>query len=304
MTKVRKADTSPGAAKEVREVMVGNVKIGGKGNPCAIIAGPDVLEELDEAIHIATELKRICDRVGLPFIFKASYDKGNRADQRSYRGPLIEKGLEQLATIRSKVGCPVLTDVHTEEEAKIAGKVVDVIQLPAYLCMQTALTIAIAETGKPVNVKKGQFAPPRAMASIARKIESTGNMNVFITERGASFGYSDLVADFRNLPLTRSMGYPIVLDPTHIIRYPGISAQVPEGGEPEYVPHLCRAGVAAGVDALFIETHPEPRKAACDAASMLRLKWVPELLEQVAAIDKMVKQWDLSVRGRDEHGFV
>ena len=304
MTRVRKADTSPGEKKEVREVKIRHVTIGGKANPCAIIAGPDVLESMDEALHIATELKAICERVGLPFIFKASYDKGNRADSKSYRGPLIEKGLAQLAEIRSKVGCPVLTDVHSEEEAKIAGEVVDVIQLPAYLCMQTALTLAIARTGKAVNVKKGQFAPPRAMASVAKKIESVGNMNVFITERGASFGYSDLVADFRNLPLTRSLGYPVVLDPTHIIRYPGISAQVPEGGEPEYVPHLCRAGVAAGCDALFIETHPEPRKAACDAASMIRLAYLPELLKQVAAIDKLVKSWDLSVRGRDEHGFV
>lgn len=304
MTKARKADTSPGKSSGVREVKVGNVKIGGKGNPCAIIAGPDVLEELDEAIHIASEMKKICERVGLPYIFKASYDKGNRADSKSYRGPLIEKGLAQLAEVRKKVGCPVLTDVHSEDEAKVAGEVVDVIQLPAYLCMQTALTLAIARTGKPVNVKKGQFAPPRAMASIAKKIESVGNQNVFFTERGATFGYSDLVADFRTLPLIRSLGYPVVLDPTHIIRYPGISAQVPEGGEPEYVPHLCRAGVAAGCDALFIETHPEPRKAACDAASMIRLKYVGEMLEQVAAIDKLAKTWDLGVRGRDEHGFV
>lgn len=304
MSKVRKADTSPGPAQEVREVRVGQVKIGGKGNPCAIIAGPDVLEELDEALFIATELKQICERVGLPFIFKASYDKGNRADSRSYRGPMIEKGLSQLAEIRSKIGCPVLTDVHSEEEARMAGEVVDVIQLPAYLCMQTALTLAIARTGKAVNVKKGQFAPPRAVAAIGKKIESVGNNNVFFTERGATFGYSDLVADFRNLPLIRSLGYPVVLDPTHIIRYPGISAQVPEGGEPEYVPHLCRAGVAAGCDALFIETHPEPRKAACDAASMIRLEYLGELLGQVAAIDKLAKSWDLAVRGRDEHGFV
>jgi 2-dehydro-3-deoxyphosphooctonate aldolase (KDO 8-P synthase) len=304
MTKTRKADTSPGKAKDVREVKIGGLTIGGKNNPVMIIAGPDVLEGEDEAMHIATELKKHCGRHGLPFVFKASYDKGNRGDGKSYRGPLIEKGLALLDKIRKKVGCPVLTDVHSEDEARLAGEVVDVIQLPAYLCMQTALTFAIANTGKPVNVKKGQFAPPRAMAGIARKIESVGNQNVFFTERGETFGYSDLVTDFRNLPLIRSLGYPIVFDPTHIIRYPGISSQVPEGGEPEYVPHLTRAAVAAGVDGLFIETHPEPRKAACDAASMLRLKYMPELLEQIATLDKLAKSWDLSVRARDEHGFV
>lgn len=304
MTKTRKADTSPGPANEVREVKIGGLTIGGRANPLMIIAGPDVLEEEDEALEIATTCAQICKKNGLPYVFKASYDKANRADSKSYRGPMIEKGLALLAKIRDKVGCPVLTDVHSEDEAALAGEVVDVIQLPAYLCMQTALTLAIARTNKPVNIKKGQFAPPRGMPSIARKVESVGNQNVFFTERGATFGYSDLVADYRNLPLLRSFGYPVVLDPTHIIRYPGISAQVPEGGEPEYVPHLCRAGAAAGVDGLFIETHPEPRRAACDAASMLRLKYLAELLEQVAQLDKLAKSWDLSVRGRDEFGFV
>jgi 2-dehydro-3-deoxyphosphooctonate aldolase (KDO 8-P synthase) len=288
MAKSRKADTRPGQATEVRTVTIGNVQLGGN-RPVVIIAGPDVLEDPDDAIKIARTLHQECERVGLPYIFKASYDKGNRGEGSSYRGPMIEKGLELLAKIRKTVGCPVLTDVHSEEEAKMAGEVVDVIQLPAYLCMQTALTMAIARTGKPVNIKKGQFLAPRAVAGIAKKIESTGNMNVFVTERGTTFGYSDLVADFRNLPITRSLG---------------ISSSDQAGGETEFVPHLCRAAVASGCDALFIETHHEPRVSKCDAASMLRLSYMPELLQQVSALDKLVKTWDLSVRARDAHGFV
>jgi 2-dehydro-3-deoxyphosphooctonate aldolase (KDO 8-P synthase) len=304
MAKTRKADTRPGKASGVREVKVGNVLIGGERNPVVIIAGPDVLEEESEAIEIARTLHDACKKVGLPYVFKASYDKGNRGESESYRGPMIQKGLETLDRIRKTVGCPVLTDVHSEDEARQAGEVVDIIQLPAYLCMQTALTIAIAKTGKAVNIKKGQFLAPRAIAGIARKIEQAGNDRVFVTDRGTTFGYSDLVADFRNLPIIRSLGYPVVLDPTHIIRYPGISSSDPAGGEPEFVPHLCRAAVASGCDALFIETHPEPRRSRCDAASMLRLGYMPELLTQVAAIDKLVKSWDLSVRARDSHGFV
>jgi 2-dehydro-3-deoxyphosphooctonate aldolase (KDO 8-P synthase) len=198
----------------------------------------------------------------------------------------------------------VLTDVHSEDEARLAGEVVDVVQIPAYLSQQTSLSLTVARTGRAVNIKKGQFLAPRAVVGIASKIESAGNPRIFVTERGTTFGYSDLVADFRSLPLVRSLGYPVVLDATHLIRYPGISSSDPAGGEPEYVPHLCRAAVAAGCDGLFIETHPEPRLAGCDACSMLKLSYVPELLEQVAAIDRMVKKWNLGIRIRDEHGFV
>jgi 2-dehydro-3-deoxyphosphooctonate aldolase (KDO 8-P synthase) len=302
MAKVRKSDTTPGKVA-IREVPVGSIKIGGP-NPLVIIAGPDVIEDPNDALELARNLKQMCEKVGLPYIFKASYDKGNRGEAASYRGPMIEKGLEILARIREKVGCPVLTDVHSEDEARLAGEVVDIIQLPAYLCMQTALTKVIARTGKAVNIKKGQFLAPRAVAGIVRKCEAEGNDRVFVTERGTTFGYSDLVVDFRSLPLIRSLGLPVVLDPTHIIRYPGISSSDPAGGEPEYVPHLCRAAVAAGCDALFIETHPEPRLSKCDACSMLRLSYMPDLLEQVSSIDQLVKKWDLSVRARDEHGFV
>jgi 2-dehydro-3-deoxyphosphooctonate aldolase (KDO 8-P synthase) len=307
----RRSATAPPAAaraarevREVREVRIGRVTIGGARRPIAIIAGPDVMEDASDAVEIARALATMCERAGLPFVFKASYDKGNRGEASSYRGPMLDEGLAILDRVRREVGCPVLTDVHSEDEARRAGEVVDIVQLPAYLCMQTALTLAIGRTGRAVNVKKGQFLSPRAVEGIARKIESTGNERILVTERGTTFGYSDLVADFRNLPLIRSLGYPVVLDPTHIIRYPGIPSSDPAGGEPEYVPHLCRAAAAAGCDALFIETHPEPRRARCDAASMLRLEYVPELLEQVAAIDRVAKSFDLGVRARDSFGFV
>jgi len=298
------AIASPERVESVHEVQVGRLRIGGNANPVVIIAGPDVIEDPDEAVEIGRRLSEMCRTAGLPFIFKASYDKGNRGDAQSYRGPMLEQGLSVLSKVRDTVGCPVLTDVHSEDEARMAGEIVDVIQLPAYLCMQTSLTLAIAKTGKTVNIKKGQFLAPQVVADIARKVESADNPRVFVTERGTTFGYSDLVADFRSLPLIRSFGYPVVLDATHIIRYPGISSSSPEGGEPEYVPHLCRAAVAAGCDGLFIETHPEPRRARCDACSMLRLDYMPELLEQVAALDRMVKKWDLRLRQRDDHGFV
>ncbi|MBI4863783.1 MAG: 3-deoxy-8-phosphooctulonate synthase [Candidatus Riflebacteria bacterium] len=303
MVTSRKADTSPGDAVQVRTVQIGDVTLGG-GHPVAIIAGPDVLEDPDEAIETARQLKYACGRFGLPYIFKASYDKANRADTKGYRGPMLDRGLELLGRIRETVGCPVLTDVHSAEEARQASEVVDVLQLPAHLCLQTTVTLAIARTGKAVNIKKGQFIAPRVVAGIARKVESEGNSRVFVTERGTTFGYSDLVADFRTLPLIRSLGYPVVLDPTHIIRYPGISSSDPAGGEPEYVPHLCRAAVAAGCDGLFIETHPEPRRSRCDACSMFRLAYMPELLDQISQLDRLVKRWDLGLKRRDEHGFV
>ena len=287
----------------VREFSIRDVKIGGK-NPLVLIAGPDVLEDIETSILIARTLKKLTSDAGIGFIFKASYDKGNRGESASYRGPMMEKGLETLDSIRTQVDVPITTDAHNEEEVRRVAQVVDLVQIPAYLSMQTSLSIVAGETGKPLNVKKGQFLSPKQLAGIGRKIEATGNTSLMFTERGTFLGYGDLAADFRSLPRIREMGYPVVLDPTHIIRYPGTSSSDPAGGEPEYAPHLSRAGAAAGIDALFIETHPEPRTAACDGCSMMRLSYMTDLINQVAAIDKMVKGWDLLPRARDEHGFV
>ena len=284
-------------------VVVGDVSIGG-GAPLCVISGPDVLEGLDAAVHIAEGVKAICDGLGLGYVFKASYDKGNRGLASSYRGPMLEPGLEMLAAVRERVGCPVLTDVHSEEEAGRAGEVVDIVQIPAYLSMQTALVQAAARTGRAVNIKKGQFMDPHAARSPIDKVRGEGNERVLITERGTTFGYNDLVSDLRCLPILRSHGAPVVYDATHIIRHPGTPAREPRGGSPEFVPHLVRAAVAAGVDALFLETHPEPRMAACDQSSMLRLAYMPELLEQAARIHALVSPWDQGLRERDAHGFV
>lgn len=277
--------------------------IGGE-NPLCLIAGPCVLEEPDTALGVARQVKALCDELGVNYVFKASYDKMNRGNARSYRGPMIEGGLDTHKRIRDELGVPVLTDIHSAEEAKRVGEVVDVVQIPAYLCMQTDVSEAAASTGKVVNIKKGQFLDPHAMKGILSKMEDFGNTKVLVTERGTTFGYNNLVSDLKCLPILREMGYPVVFDPTHVIRRPGISSAKPEGGEPEYVPHLTRAAVAAGVDALFIETHPEPRTAGCDSCSMYRTGYLRELLEQVTLLDSMVKKWDLGIRARDEHGFV
>lgn len=287
----------------VREFDIRGVKVGGS-NPVVLIAGPDVLEDAPTALEIAGQLKKLCQKHGIGYVFKASYDKGNRGEVQSYRGPMMEEGLKILDKVRQVHDIPVTTDGHCAEEIEAVGKVVDLVQVPAYLSMQTSLTLTAGRTGKAVNIKKGQFLSPAQLAGVARKFESTGNQRLMFTERGTTFGYSDLVADFRSLPRIRRMGYPVVLDPTHIIRYPGISSALPNGGEPEYAPHLARSGAAAGIDALFIETHPEPRRAACDQCSMVRLSYMDELIEQVATIDRLVKKWNLLPRERDEHGFV
>ncbi len=276
----------------------------GSDHPLCVISGPDVLEDLDSALVIARNVKSLCDRHGFGYVFKASYDKGNRAKSGSYRGPMLEKGLALLSRVRDEVGCPVLTDVHSVEEAAVAGEVVDIVQVPAFLCMQTEVVHAAARTGRVVNLKKGQFLDPWAAQSLAAKAMETGNDKILLTERGTTFGYQNLVSDIRCLPIMRSTGCPVVYDPTHIIRRPGLPASAPEGGQPEFVPHLTRAAVAAGVDALFLETHPEPRLAGCDQSSMLRLSYMPEILDQAARLHALVREWDLGIRGRDQYGFV
>ncbi len=287
----------------MREVAIRDVRIGGD-NPLALIAGPCVIESREQVMEIAGRIRDLVDELGIAWVFKASYDKANRGESASYRGPLVGDGLDLLAEVREKFDVPILTDAHDPQEAEVIGRVADVVQIPAYLSMQTPLALAAGKTGKVINVKKGQFLGASAMEGVIRKIESTGNDRIMLTERGSTFGYSDLVADYRSLPRMRAMGCPVVLDPTHIIRKPGIPSKDPAGGDPEYVPHLSRAGVAAGIDALFIETHLSPERAMCDACSMLRFDYLKELLQQCIAIDRLVKPWDLSARGRREDGFV
>lgn len=289
-------------AKKMKITEIGDVSIGDGG--LTLIGGPCVLESFEEALDIAMKLKDICSRKGIGYIFKASYDKGNRGSGKSYRGPMLEKGLELLAQVGEKAEVPVITDVHSETEAVKASSFVQALQIPAYLSMQTSLAEACGKTGLPVNVKKGQFLHPSAMENIAKKVEDAGAAGVMLTERGTTFGYRYLVSDMTCLPVMRSMGYPVVFDATHIVRYPGISSSLPEGGGPEFVPSLVRAAVASGIDALFLETHPQPSSAACDACSMIPLGWIEEILDQAVTLQRLVHGWNLSLPARGSDGFV
>ena len=283
-------------------VQIGQMKIG-SGNPLVLIAGPCVLEEKEINFQIARELKEICQSLDIPYIFKASYDKGNRGVNSSYRGPMLDEGLAALAEIAEEFSVPVITDVHNEIEAVKAAEYVDILQIPAYLCMQSSLIEAAAKTGKPLNVKKGQFLSPFNVQGIIQKVESCNNDQLMITERGTVFGYNNLVSDYKALSAIRTH-VPVVFDPTHIIRKPGISSSAPEGGSPEFVPHLTRAAVASGIDVLFIETHPDPEHARCDACSMYPLRHMRELLTQVKELDTLVKGWDLGLKPKNERGFL
>lgn len=261
----------------------------GQGHGLAVISGPCVIDSEELVMRTARTLVDICQRVGMPLIFKSSYEKDNRGSEKNWTGPMAEEGLKILAKVRKEFGVPVLTDVHRHEDIEMVAEHVDVLQIPAYMCQQTSLVIACGKTGKPVNVKKGQFLAPEGMASAVSKIRSTGNNNVLLTERGASFGYNRLVADMRAIPLMQELGAPACFDATHIVRLYGISSADPAGGEPRFVPHLTLAGVAAGADALFLETHPNPMEAKCDAASQLNLtKHYESLLKMSIAVRKAI----------------
>ena len=267
-------------------VEIGDIRIGAR-QPLALIAGPCVIESADIVLHTAEAVKRMADRLGMPFIFKSSFTKDNRSTATSYQGPGLEQGLKILAKVKSEIGVPVLSDIHSEAQAAPAAEVLDVIQIPAYLSMQTSLTLAAAQTGKTINVKKGQFLDPHDMKNVIDKIESQGNNKILLTDRGTFFGYHNLVLDMRSLPIMRCLGYPVVIDPTHAIRVYGISSSDPAGGTPEFVPALSRAAVAAGCEAIFIETHPNCGEALCDAASMWPLQKLENLLVQVKRIDDL-----------------
>jgi len=270
-----------------REVAVGTVRIGGK-NPLALIAGPCVIESERMALEAADRLLRITSDLRIPFIFKSSYDKANRSSLSSYRGPGITEGLRILGRVKSEFKLPVLSDVHRFEEIGPAAEVLDVIQVPAFLSRQTDLLLAVAKTGRVVNIKKGQFLAPWDIKNAVEKVASTGNTNILLTERGVSFGYNNLVVDLRALPIMRELGYPVVFDATHAVQMPGGAGHA-SSGDRRFVPHLTRAAVAAGVDALFMEVHACPDKALCDGPNMMGLDELPALLRQAQDIDRIVR---------------
>ena len=261
----------------------------GAGNPLALLAGPCVLEGLERSLYIGREIKAIANRLGLPYVFKASFDKANRSAFNSFRGPGLEKGLEILAQIKKELDVPVITDIHTEAQAKPAAEVVDILQIPAFLCRQTDLVYQAALTGKPVNVKKGQFLSPKDMRNVVDKILEGGNSNILLTERGASFGYNNLVVDMRSFPIMRSFGYPVVFDATHSVQIPG-GLGTASSGNREYVEYLTRAAVGAGVDALFMEVHDNPEEALSDGPNMVYLDKLEDLLKDSLSIYNIVRK--------------
>jgi 2-dehydro-3-deoxyphosphooctonate aldolase (KDO 8-P synthase) len=286
-----------------RTIEIGDVVIGG-GNPLTLIAGPCVIESEEMAHRSAQDLKEITDRLGIHFIYKSSYDKANRTSIDSPRGPGLDEGLKILERVKLAIGVPIISDVHTPQEVSAAAQVLDVLQVPAFLCRQTDLLVACGETGKPVNVKKGQFLSPRDVSSIIRKVESTGNKDVMITERGASFGYQNLVVDFRAFPIMRSQltdgdGAPlplrnhpaVIFDATHSVQLPGAGDGI-TGGERHFVPYLARGAVSVGIDGLFMEVHPDPPAALCDATNQWRQSDLESILKKLMELDALVKGWE------------
>ena len=265
----------------------------GADAPLFCVAGPCVLESPEIAATVCERVLKITRRLGMGYIFKSSYDKANRQSVDSFRGPGIERGLEILAHIRDTYGVPVLTDVHTPEEAHRAAEVVDVLQIPAFLCRQTDLAVACGETGLSVFVKKGQFMAPEDMEAIAQKVEHGGSDRIVLVERGTTFGYRNLVVDMRSLPIMRDFGCPVVFDCTHSVQRPGAGGNT-SGGDPRFIAPLARAAVAAGIDGVFVETHPHCSEALCDAATMLELDLLEELLTPLADIDKVTRNTRLS----------
>ena len=259
----------------------------GPGQPICLLAGPCVLEGYERSVMIGREAKRICEKLGMPYVFKASFDKANRSSIDSFRGPGIEEGLEILAQIKKDLQVPIVTDIHEPWQAEKAAEVVDVLQIPAFLCRQTDLVVAAARTGKCINVKKGQFLAPKDMKNVIGKVEACGNPNLLLTERGAAFGYNTLVVDMRGLAIMRELGYPVCMDATHSVQIPGGNG-TSSGGQSQYVPQMARAAAAVGIDALFLEVHDNPAEALSDGPNMVALKDLEKLLTQVLAIDSIV----------------
>ncbi len=269
-----------------KQVQIGDLTLGG-GAPLLLVAGPCAIESEDHLLSTGEAIKAACDLEAVPFILKSSYDKANRSSVRSFRGPGLREGLRILGRVKEKLGVPVLSDVHEVDQVPAAAEVLDVIQIPAFLCRQTDLLLAAARTSKPVNVKKGQFLSPWDARNIVEKLRSAGTERIVLTERGTSFGYNNLVVDFRSLPVMRGLGYPVLFDATHSLQLPGGSGRA-SSGQSEFILYMARAAVAAGVDGLFIEVHPDPPRAPSDGPNMLRLDALRGLLKQVKAVELAV----------------
>ena len=270
------------------QVSVGKINFGNH-NPLVLIAGPCVIESESSCLKTAQRIKEITQETGIPFIFKSSFDKANRLSIDSYRGPGLKKGLEILHKVKTKLKIPLLSDIHCQKEIKEAAEVLDIIQIPAFLCRQTDIVLAVAQTGKVVNIKKGQFLAPWDILPIIRKAESSGNRKIIITERGACFGYNNLVSDFRSLKIIADFGYPVIYDATHSVQLPG-GRGTSSGGQREFVSGLARAAVAFGCHGLFLEVHPDPDKAPCDGPNMISLQELGKLLRQVKKLEAALKQ--------------
>jgi len=268
---------------DVRLAKVGNTVTVGSGKPLTLIAGPCVIENRDLVFEVAEAVNAVCKKLGVQYIFKASFDKANRTSASTFRGPGVTAGLAVLQEVKDKLGLPVLTDIHESSHVEQVAEVVDVLQIPAFLCRQTDLLMAAAATGKAINVKKGQFLSPQEMSQVAQKLRTAGVENLMLTERGNSFGYNTLVVDFRSLPQLQSFGCPVIFDATHSVQQPGGQGGT-SGGQREYVAPLARAAVAVGVDGLFMEIHPNPDKALSDGPNMLPLHRLEPLLKQLLAI--------------------
>jgi 2-dehydro-3-deoxyphosphooctonate aldolase (KDO 8-P synthase) len=273
------------------DISLGSMRLG-LGNPLFLIAGPCVIESEAHARKMAEKVARIAADCGMPYIFKASYDKANRSSVKAFRGPGLKEGLRILAKIKSDLNLAILTDIHEPWHAQPAAEVCDVLQIPAFLARQTDLLLAAGKTGRVVNVKKAQFLSPWDMANVVEKIASAGNTDVIITERGASFGYQNLIVDMRAFPILRKLGYPVVFDVTHSVQIPGGQGHA-SGGQPEFIEPLARAGVAAGVDGIFLETHDSPAEALSDGANALPLPQLPALLKRLKELSTVVRRWTI-----------
>lgn len=271
---------------DIKKIKLKNFEIG--ADKLTILAGPCAIESQDILNKTAEKLKTVTEKLGINYVFKSSFDKANRSSITSFRGPGLEDGLEMLAKVKKEFDLPIVTDIHTPDQAAIAAEVADILQIPAFLCRQTDLLVAAAKTGKIVNIKKGQFLAPEQMLPLIKKVEDSGNYNILVTDRGTSFGYNNLVVDFRAIPIMQSFGYPVVFDATHSVQLPGANG-CSSGGDRRFVPVLAKAAMAVGADTLFFEVHPEPDKALCDGPNMIPLDKAEELFKNCKDIFELVR---------------
>ena len=272
--------------ENIKRIKLRDFEIG--GDKLTILAGPCAIESQEILDQTAKGLKEITKELDINFVFKSSFDKANRSSITSYRGPGLEKGLKMLQEVKEKYDLPIVTDIHTPDQAEVAAKVADIIQIPAFLCRQTDLLVAAAKTGKIVNIKKGQFLAPEQMGSLVRKVEDSGNTNIMLTDRGSSFGYNNLVTDFRGIPIMQTFGYPVVFDATHSVQLPGANGNC-SGGDRRFVPVLAKAAMAVGANVLFFEVHPNPDKALCDGPNMVALSDAKDLFAMCKKIFEVVR---------------